>query len=109
MSASGFLGSFERGPGVADSRFGPQPIREYVWREGWTHGEFAELSGVRPYAHVTQAMAGKCPPSPALRKAAVELLGMPLQVLFTSEAIATTYRPKRNRTPRRMPATGGAR
>ena len=49
-------------------------------------------------------------PSPALREAAVELLGMPLQVLFTAEAISTTYRPKRNRTPRRTAsATGGVR
>ncbi len=99
---------------MAGSRFGPQPIREYVWREGWTFGEFAELTGVRPYAHVTQAMAGKCPPCPAFRKAAVELLGLPLPVIFTEDALAATYRPKRNRTPRRQDkrlarsATGGA-
>jgi hypothetical protein len=88
-----------------------QPIREYVWANDWTHGQFAELTDVRPYGHVIQAMAGKCPPSPALRKAAPELLGLPLSVLFTAESLQTTYRPKRRFVPTRRTAanrTGSA-
>ncbi len=82
---------------MAERRFGNQPIRDYVWRTGWSLQEFAELSGVRPVTHVIQAMEGRCPASPALRRAATEMLQLPPEVLWTADSLATVYRPRRGR------------
>lgn len=79
------------------TKFGPQPIREEVWRAGWTHSEFSELTGISPTVHVRLAMSGKCPPNPELRRVAPILLGLPLEKLFTAESLATTFIPKRGR------------
>ncbi|SDY97808.1 hypothetical protein SAMN05661080_05184 [Modestobacter sp. DSM 44400] len=36
--------------------FGEQPIREVVWRAGYTHAEFADELGIKPRSHVFSAM-----------------------------------------------------
>ena len=87
---------------MPEPRFGHQPIREAVWRAGYTHGEFADLLGVYPKTHVQSAMYGICPPSPKMRRASVQLLKMPLESLFTEDALAAIYHPRR-----RLPARNG--
>ena len=75
------------------TRFGPQPIREVVWRKGLTFGEFAASTAIRPHGHVLLAMAGRVPPNEALRRIAPAMLGVPLEQLFTCESLEATCRP----------------
>lgn len=85
------------------SKFGPQPIREKVWRAGYNLSEFADLTGLVPRAHVILAMNGVCPPNPELRRVAPTLLGVSLERLFTPESLATAYIPKRKTGQRPSP------
>ncbi len=85
---------------MALNRFGPQPIREVIWRAGYSHQEFAEMSGVRPISHVRLALSGYCPPSAELRRAAARLLRVPIEQLFTSESLGTPHCPHRPHRPR---------
>ncbi|SDY89564.1 hypothetical protein SAMN05661080_04942 [Modestobacter sp. DSM 44400] len=73
--------------------FGKQPIREVVWRAGYTHAEFADELGIKPRSHVFSAMGGVVPPSDELRQAASTFLGVPLADLFTAESLAEVCRP----------------
>lgn len=73
--------------------FGKQPIRDVVWRQGFTHTEFSNTIGVEPRSHVRAAMSGTVPPSEALRLLAPIYLGVPLTELFTAEALAEVCRP----------------
>ncbi len=77
------------------TKFGPQPIRDAVWQAGYTHAEFRDLTGITPSSHVWLAMAGRCPPNPELRRIAPRVLGVPLERLFTPEALAAVHHPKR--------------
>jgi hypothetical protein len=76
------------------TRFGPQPIRDAVWRAGWTHAAFRDLTGIKPSGHVAMAMNGRCPPNAELRRVAPQLLGLPLDQLFTPETLARVHQPK---------------
>ncbi len=73
--------------------FGAQPIRDIVWRRGYTHSEFAALTGIEPRSHVNGAIRGYVPPSEELRVIAPKILGVPLEELFTAEALAQVCRP----------------
>lgn len=75
------------------TKFGPQPIREAVWRAGITHNDFIEQMGTRPLNHTRLAMNGHCPPSEELRHRASYVLGIPVDQLFTPEALAAVLRP----------------
>jgi hypothetical protein len=70
-----------------------QPIRDVVWSKGYSHAEFAELLGIKPVSHVGLAMRGLVPPNEELRRLAPEFLGVPLEELFTPDALAATCRP----------------
>jgi hypothetical protein len=74
-------------------KFGPQPIREIVWKKGYSHAEFSELTGISPFRHVTAAMNGVVPPNEELRRLAPQLLSVPLEELFTPDSLAETCRP----------------
>lgn len=73
--------------------FGLQPIRDVVWRKGYSHTEFAAMTGIEPRAHVNGAIRGYVPPSEDLRRIAPAILGVPLEELFTAEALAQVCRP----------------
>ncbi|MFC5066190.1 hypothetical protein [Actinomycetospora atypica] len=83
------------------SRFEKQPIRDVVREQHLTQSEFIEMTGVRPFSHVRAAMNGVTPPSEALRQRAVEILNVPLDKLFTAEALAATKRPWNSSPARR--------
>ncbi len=89
------------------TKFGPQPIRDAVWRAGYTHSEFRELTGIRPSSHVWLAIVVRCPPSADLRRMAKRILGLPLGQLFTDEALSSVHQP--SRAPRRPKTLDGAR
>jgi ribosome-binding protein aMBF1 (putative translation factor) len=86
-----------------ETKFGPQPIREAVWRAGMTHSEFTDKLQIQPSSHVRLAMRGACPPSEELRQRAPFVLGIPLDELFTAESLAVTKQPTRR--PRRPAAS----
>jgi len=73
--------------------FGIQPIRDVVWRKGYTIAEFADLSGIEPRSHVNGAVRGYVPPSEELRAFAPRFLGVPLEDLFTAESLSQVCRP----------------
>lgn len=75
------------------NRFGPQPIREAVHRSGMTYTDFIMKMGIRPYSHTRHAMTGVCPPSEELRHRASFVLGVPVEQLFTPEALAAVLQP----------------
>lgn len=74
-------------------KFGPQPIREIVWRRGYTHNEFADLLAIHPGTHVRSALQGFVPPNEELRRLAPAFLNVPLEDLFTAESLAAVCRP----------------
>ncbi len=82
------------------TRFGPQPIREVVWRRGITHADFAAQMNIRPMSHVRHAMAGVCPPSEELRQRASYVLNVPVRDLFTQESLAAIRQPGRVKGPK---------
>jgi transcriptional regulator with XRE-family HTH domain len=73
--------------------FGLQPIRNTVWRKGYTHTEFAAMTGIEPQSHVIGAIRGYVPPSEDLRKIAPAILGVPLDELFNADALAEVCQP----------------
>ena len=82
---------------MVPTRFGPQAIRERIWEAGFSHQQFAEMTGIKPVRHVIAAISGHCPPNPALRKAASEILSLPPAALWSEDALRTVYRPRRLR------------
>lgn len=82
-----------------ETKFGPQPIRDEVWRAGMTHTEFIDKMQIRPSSHVRLAMNGVSPPSEELRQRAPYVLGLPIEQLFTAESLTTVHQPSRQ--PRR--------
>ncbi len=58
-----------------------------------TLAEFADEIGIKPRSHVLTAMKGVVPPSVELRRQAPEYLGVPLENLFTHDALAEVCRP----------------
>jgi transcriptional regulator with XRE-family HTH domain len=72
------------------TRFGEQPIRSIVRRRHWNLKLIAYETGVA-YSHLINAANGITPPSPQLRKKLSEFLGLPVEKLFSTDALAATY------------------
>lgn len=72
------------------SRFGVQPARDEIARQGWTITRCAEALGVSR-GHLNYSLLGTISPSRLLRESLPELLGIPLEKLFTEESLAATY------------------
>jgi transcriptional regulator with XRE-family HTH domain len=73
--------------------FGTQPIRNAIWRKGYTHTEFAAMTGIEPRSHIIGAISGAVPPSEDLRKLAPAILGVPLEELFNADSLAEVCHP----------------
>jgi transcriptional regulator with XRE-family HTH domain len=82
--------------------FGTQPIRNAIWRKGYTHTEFAAMTGIEPRSHIIGAISGAVPPSEDLRKLAPAILGVPLEELFTAESLAQVCQPLKPALRRRI-------
>jgi transcriptional regulator with XRE-family HTH domain len=73
-----------------NTRFGEQPIRGVVRRRHWNLKLIAFESGVG-YNHLLNAVNGVTAPSPQLREKLSEFLGLPVEKLFSTDALAATY------------------
>jgi transcriptional regulator with XRE-family HTH domain len=73
-----------------NSRFGEQPIRGIVRRRHWNLRLIAYETGVA-YSHLVNAANGITAPSPELRQKLSEFLDLPVEKLFTREALAVEY------------------
>jgi transcriptional regulator with XRE-family HTH domain len=72
------------------TRFGEQPIRGVVRRRHWNLRLIAYETGV-VYSHLINAANGITAPSPDLRQKLSNFLDLPVEKLFTSEALAVEY------------------
>jgi transcriptional regulator with XRE-family HTH domain len=72
------------------NRFGPQPLRGVLARKGVTLANLARLNDI-PYAHMIMIARGRTRPSPAACERLPKFLGVPLEELFSSDALAKPY------------------
>jgi hypothetical protein len=72
------------------SRFGRQPFGRLIVTEGRTITGTANALGFDA-GYVIRVHLGRVAPSPDLRAALVDLLGIPAERLFTSTALAAEY------------------
>jgi transcriptional regulator with XRE-family HTH domain len=79
-----------------NTRFGEQPIRGIVRRRHWNLRLIAYETGVA-YSHLINAANGITPPSPELRSKLSGFLGLPVEKLFSTDALAATYSEDRAR------------
>lgn len=82
------------------TRFGPQPIRELLLRQGVIVRDFALSININP-SHAIRANRGIFTPAPIYVERASEALGVPAEKLFTAEAREAIYLGYmfKNRTP----------
>jgi hypothetical protein len=73
-----------------NSRFGRQPVWAVVRRRHWNLRLIAYETGVA-YSHLINAANGITAPSPQLRQKLSEFLDLPIEKLFTREALAAQY------------------
>jgi transcriptional regulator with XRE-family HTH domain len=73
-----------------NTRFGEQPIRGIVRRRHWNLRLVAYETGVA-YSHLVNAANGITAPSPELRQKLSDFLDLPIEKLFTQEALAVEY------------------
>lgn len=71
-------------------KYGYQPVSNIIVDDGRTLTAFAR-SLQSDTSHALLAMAGRIPPSPALRAELPMRLNVPLDVLFTKAALDATY------------------
>ncbi len=76
--------------------FGFQPIQDVIINDGRTYRGFVRTLK-SDQAHAILAIAGRVPPSPELRAELAARLGVPIELLFTKEALAATYSPQMRR------------
>lgn len=82
--------------------FGKQPIQDIIINDGRTVRGFVRmLKGDQP--HALLAISGRVPPSTEIRAELSAKLGVPIETLFTKEALAATY--TRNAEHRRRRVT----
>lgn len=74
-------------------RFPEQPIREVILNDGRTLAGFARSLKCNT-SHALLAFAGRVPPSPELRAEVAARLNLPVEALFTANALAATYQSK---------------
>ncbi|HZN70583.1 MAG TPA: helix-turn-helix transcriptional regulator [Micromonosporaceae bacterium] len=75
---------------MSTTRFGRQPARDVIFLKRWSVVGLAAELGVK-HAHLNQAIRGRVRPAPRLRERLPELLGVPLEELFTAEALERPY------------------
>jgi hypothetical protein len=85
-----------------NTRFGEQPVRGVVRRRHWNCRLIAYEIGVA-YSHLINAANGISPSSPELRSTLSEFLGLPVEKLFTTDALAATYSEGRARARQDQP------
>jgi hypothetical protein len=69
------------------SRFGRQPVADILRRRGISRVQVSKTLGVK-YSILNNTLAGHQAPSPMLREGLPEMLGEPLEKLFTAEPLA---------------------
>jgi hypothetical protein len=72
------------------TRFGVQPAHKIIRDQQWTFPAVAKALDI-PFPHLVRSVRGMTVPSPGLRERLPELLGVPLEELFTAEILAHTY------------------
>jgi hypothetical protein len=77
------------------SKFGRQPARMALRRERYTIKLAAEIIGV-PESHLRIAVGGYARPMDAVREKLPVLVGVPLEDLFTPDALAKPYDASKN-------------
>jgi hypothetical protein len=87
------------------TRFGPQPVREIIRKGKYSISMVAEMVGVRE-AHFVPALYGRIRPNMTVRERLPKVLGVPIEQLFTAEALSA---PPNYANPRTEPAQSGAR
>lgn len=75
------------------SRFSVQPVRDVILNDGRTLAGFARSLKCET-SHALLAFAGRVPPSPELRAEVAARLNLPVEALFTANALAATYQAK---------------
>lgn len=75
-------------------RFGYQPVQDVILNEGRTIAGFGRTLKSCDLAHFRGATAGRVPPSPQLRAELVARLGLPIEALFTKDALDAQYKPE---------------
>lgn len=73
-----------------NSRFGEQPIRDVVRRRHWNLRMIAYEAGVG-YCHLINSANGVTRPSRDLQHKLSNLFDLPVEKLFTQEALAAEY------------------
>ena len=73
-----------------NTRFGEQPIWGVIRRRHWNLRLIAYETGVA-YSHLINAANGITPPSAQLRQKLSEFLELPIEKLFSPDALAATY------------------
>lgn len=77
-----------------NSRYGRQPVADILRKEcGWSVRFVANKVGV-PELHLVNVVHGRSAPSPRVREALPDLVGRPLEELFTPESLAGQYLPQ---------------
>lgn len=76
------------------TRFGRQPARAALLAANRSISATAVQLGL-PRSHVRAALLGYSPPAPGLRSGLSRLLEVPVEALFTPDALAATYDPTR--------------
>jgi hypothetical protein len=74
-----------------NTRFGEQPIRGILRRRHWNLRLIAYETGVG-YSHLINSVNGVTRPSPDLQQKLSKFLDLPVEKLFTQEALAVEYR-----------------
>jgi hypothetical protein len=72
------------------TRFGPQPVKDILYEQGWSFRRAALAIGVKDF-HLYNAISGRTTPSPKARAELPKLLNRPLEELFTPEVLAQRF------------------
>lgn len=82
--------------------YGRQPALRVMASKRWTIAAAAREIGIE-YHLLHATLVGRTTPSPHIRNALSNLLGTPLEYLFTAEALVAKYRAHQPYPPRRKP------
>lgn len=80
---------------MAPIRWPEQPARTYLQRERYSIPLAAQTIGV-PESHLRNVLYGRTRPMEQVKTGLSELLGIPVEKLFTPEVLEKPYNPIRN-------------
>lgn len=85
---------------MATNRYGEQPVVRFLKTRGILYSEAADAISV-DRRHFRNVCGGVVRPSPVILERLPKYIGLPVECLFTEEALATEYNPmmRRGRKP----------